>query len=58
MLGWKGFFDVQVNADNEAVIGSIENLPAVLTSAGVLALHVAVFMGIGMSAFRKKDILS
>ena len=37
MLGWKGFFDVQVNSNNEQIVGSVENLPAVLRSAGILA---------------------
>lgn len=58
MIGWKGFFDLQGNADNEAITGSIENLPGVLTSAGVLVLHIAMFLGVAMVGFRKKDILS
>ena len=58
MLGWKGFFDVQVNDNNQAIVGSVEHLPAVLTSAGVLVFHIALFLVIGMLAFRKKDILS
>ena len=58
MIGWKGFFDVKANAENEAIIGSIEHLPSVITSALVLVLHVGLFMGLAMFAFRKKDILS
>ena len=58
MIGWKGFFDVQVNQSNETIAGSIEYLPAVLTSAGILLLHIVVFLGIAVFAFRKKDILS
>ncbi|HYF31916.1 MAG TPA: ABC transporter permease subunit [Chitinophagaceae bacterium] len=58
MLAWKGFFDVQVNAANEAIVGSIEQVPALLTSAGVLVLHIAAFLGIGTYTFQKKDILS
>lgn len=58
MLGWKGFFDVQVNDDNEQIIGSIENLPAVLTSAGILLLHVLGFLLASVLVFRRKDIMS
>lgn len=58
MIGWKGFFDVKVNAANESVIGSVENLPAVLTSAGILLLHIAVFLSVAVVVFRRKDILS
>lgn len=58
MLGWKGFFDVQVNAQNEQVIGSVENLPAVLRSAGILVLHIIGFLAATVHLFRRKDILS
>ncbi len=58
MIGWKGFFDVQVNEANEAIVGSVENLPTVLLSAGILVLHILIFLGVAMAAFRKKDILS
>jgi ABC-2 type transport system permease protein len=58
MLGWKGFFDVTVNADNEQVIGSIENLQAVMISAGILLLHIIGFIAASIWVFRKKDILS
>lgn len=58
MIGWKGFFDVQVNQANESVVGSIEQLPAVLRSAGILVLHIVIFLGTAMVVFRKKDILS
>lgn len=58
MLGWKGFFDVQVNAQNEQVIGSVENLPAVLRSAGILVLHIIGFLAATVYLFRRKDILS
>ena len=58
MIGWKGFFDVQVNQQREAIVGSVENMPAVMTSAGVLLLHIAVFLGVATVVFRKKDILS
>ena len=58
MIGWKGLFDVKANAENEAIIGSIEYLPSVLKSAGILLLHIGLFLGIAIFSFRKKDILS
>lgn len=58
MLGWKGFFDVQVNANNEQIIGSIENLPAILISAGILILHIVGFLWSSIFVFKRKDILT
>jgi len=58
MLGWKGFFDVTVNENNEQIIGSIENLKAVMISAGILILHIIAFLAASIWVFRKKDILS
>jgi ABC-2 type transport system permease protein len=46
MLNWKGFFDNPVD------------LPEVLKSAGVLVLHIVLFVSLAMYFFRKKDILS
>lgn len=58
MVGWKGFFNMKSNADNEPLRGTIYNLPAVLKSAGILLAHMALFIGISMYAFKKKDVLS
>jgi ABC-2 type transport system permease protein len=58
MIGWKGFFDVKVSADNEAIIGSIQNLNGVLGAAGILTAHIIGFIGLAIIAFGKKDILS
>ena len=58
IIGWKGFFDVQVNEQNEGIIGSVEHLPAVLSSLGILLLHIVLFLGVAIMSFRKKDILS
>ena len=58
MLGWKGFFDVTVNENNEQIVGSIENLRAVLYSAGILNLHIVGFLVASILIFRKKDIMS
>ena len=57
MLGWKGFFYVK-GVDGETVKGSIENLPAILKSAGVLVGYTVLFLGIGFWYFNKKNILS
>lgn len=46
MIGWKGFFDAPVVWES------------VLTSAGVLVLHIIVFVGAAIAIFRRKDILS
>lgn len=58
MLGWKGFFDVKVNADHEQIVGSVENLPAVLRSAAILFFHIIGFWVASILVFRKKDIMS
>ena len=58
MLGWKGFFDVQINENNEQIVGSIENLPAVMISGGILLLHIIGFLIASIVVFRKKDVLS
>jgi ABC-2 type transport system permease protein len=57
MLGWKGFFYVKA-VDGETVKGSIENLPAVLKSAGILILYTIGFLTIAFWYFNKKNILS
>ena len=46
MLNWKGFFDNPVD------------LPEVLKSAGVLVLHIVLFVSLAVYFFRKKDVLS
>ena len=46
MLNWKGFFDNPVD------------LPEVLKSAGVLVLHLVLFVSLAVYFFRRKDVLS
>jgi len=58
MIGWKGFFDVKVNEDNQAIIGSVQNMPKVLQAAGVLLLHIVGLLAASIIVFKKKDILS
>jgi ABC-2 type transport system permease protein len=58
MLGWKGFFDIQVSPDNSAIAGSIASLPAIIRSALMLVLHIVLFVAITIVTFRRKDVLS
>lgn len=58
MIGWKGFFEMKQNTDGDSIPGTIRNLPAVLRSAGVLLLHIFVFVGASVAIFKKKDVLS
>jgi ABC-2 type transport system permease protein len=58
MIGWKGFFDVKVTEDNEAILGSVQNLEKVLQAAGVLVLHIIGFITASVIVFKKKDVLS
>jgi len=58
MLAWKGFFDVKINADNEQIIGSIENIGAVMKSAGILLIYIVGFWLASILVFSGKDILS
>ena len=46
MLNWKGFFDNPVD------------LREVLKSAGVLVVHIVLFVSLAVYFFRKKDVLS
>jgi hypothetical protein len=47
-----------VNANNEQIIGSVENIGAVMRSAGILIIHIIGFWMASMLVFRRKDILS
>ncbi len=58
IIGWKGFFDVKVNEDNETIIGSVQNLAKVLQSAAVLGVHIVGLLIASVVVFNKKDILS
>ena len=58
MIGWKGFFDVKVTENNEAITGSIQNIGKVLQAAGVLVFHIVGLMIGSIRVFNRKDILS
>lgn len=57
MVGWKGFFYLKAN-ENGAIRGSVENMPAILRSMGILLTYIIVFLSTAVYVFRKKDILS
>ncbi len=58
MVGWKEFFDPQVNAENAVIIGSIQRWPRIITSMAVLSIHIIGFVAATIYLFKKKDILS
>jgi len=58
MLGWKGFFYLKTDAEGISIPGTIENLPAVLKSLGILLAYICLFTGSAMFIFKRKDILS
>jgi ABC-2 type transport system permease protein len=58
IIGWKGFFDVKVTEDNEAILGSVQNLARVLQAGGILILHIFGFLAASIIVFKKKDVLS
>lgn len=58
MLGWKGFFYIAVDGDGQTIRGSVENMPAILKSIGVIITYTVAFVTASVMLFRKKDILS
>ncbi len=58
MNNWKEFFDLQVNANNEAIRGSILNVAKIKNSLLVLGLHIILFVTIAIQIMKRKDILS
>ncbi|HVW59630.1 MAG TPA: ABC transporter permease [Puia sp.] len=58
MLAWKGFFYSRSDGQGGTIKGSVENLPSILRSLGILLAYIAAFVTTAILAFRKKDILS
>jgi ABC-2 type transport system permease protein len=58
MVGWKGFFYVQSTPEGETIKGSIENLPGIMRSLGILGAYILLFLGSTLVLFGRKDILS
>lgn len=58
MIGWKEFFDIKVNDNNEAIVGTIQNPQKIINSALVLVIHIIGFVGASIWVFKRKDVLS
>lgn len=58
MLGWKGFFYIDTDADGQTIRGSIQNFSAILKSLSVLIIYIFLFVSVAVLTFRKKDILT
>jgi ABC-2 type transport system permease protein len=58
LVGWKGFFYIATTEEGQPIPGSLENWPAIRNSLWILILHIAVLLGIAITVFRRKDILS
>lgn len=58
MIVWKEFLDEKVNADNEAIAGTVQNLPVIIHSLFILFGYIIVLISATIFIMRKKDILS
>src|SRR5450432_1099956 len=58
MVAWKGFFYVKSDADNKTIDGTIQNLPAIFRSLGILVIYIVGFVGSAIWVFNRKDILT
>ena len=57
MNNWREFFDLKINIENDAVAGSILDVPKIKNSILVLVVHIFLFLGISLIVVNKKDIL-
>jgi ABC-2 type transport system permease protein len=58
MVAWKGFFYMKATPEGTTIRGSVENLPAIMRSMGILLTYTLLFVGSAIYIFRRKDILS
>lgn len=58
MVIWKEFFDEKVNVNNEAIVGTIQDMPQIIHSLIVLFIYIIGLLGATIFVIRKKDILS
>jgi ABC-2 type transport system permease protein len=58
MIVWKEFLDEKVNANNEAIAGTVQNLPVIIHSFLILFGYIIVLISATIFIMRKKDILS
>lgn len=58
MVIWKEFFDQKVTANNIAITGSIQDLPAIWHSLLVLGIYIVGLLSATIFVMKRKDILS
>lgn len=58
MVVWKEFFDEKVNANNEAIAGSIQDMPQIIHSLIILFIYIIGLLFATIWVMRKKDILN
>ena len=58
LVGWKGFFYINTDADNNTIKGSLENWPAIRRSLLILIAHIVLIVWASIAVFKRKDILS
>lgn len=58
LVGWKGFFYIATDENNNTIKGSLENWPAIRRSLLILIGHIVVIVWASVFVFKQKDILS
>lgn len=58
MLGWKGFFYVEKNAEGVTIDGSVQNPGSLVRSGLILLGYIGFFLLVTIRYFKRKDILS
>ncbi len=58
MLGWKGFFYVEKNAEGVTIDGSVQNPGSLVRSGLILLGYIVLFLMVTTRYFKRKDILS
>ena len=58
LVGWKGFFYINTDGNNNTIKGSLENWPAIRRSLLILIAHIVVIVWASIAVFKRKDILS
>ena len=58
MLGWKGFFYIDSDADGQTIKGSIQNFSSIMRSLAILIGYIFLFVSSAIVIFKRKDILS
>jgi ABC-2 type transport system permease protein len=58
MLGWKGFFYINSDAQGQTIRGSVQNMGSIMRSLSVLAAYIVLFVTASIIIFKRKDILS